>query len=698
VAKEIMNKKDLLIEIGTEELPPKALKRLAMAFADELHLGFDKVTLEHGPCEWFATPRRLAVIVRDLQVTQDDRDVERRGPALDAAYDENGVATKAAEGFALSCGVSLEELQTLKTDKGSWLSYSATEKGSAASDLMQEIISAAIGKLPIPKRMRWGMGAAEFVRPVHWILLLFGDEPVSLTLLDVDAGTESYGHRFHHPQAIPLNSSSEYLGKLEKQGKVIVDFVKRQKLIKDEVMSCAELLGGTAIIDPALLNEVTALVEWPVVLSGGFDEQFLELPNEVLIASMQDHQKYFPVISKDGQLLPHFITVANIDSTNPEEISKGNERVIFPRLSDAAFFWRRDITRKLAEYEPGLKDIVYQKQLGSLQDKSIRVANIASNIANTLGLNQDDIKRAALLAKCDLLSDMVGEFPELQGTMGRYYALQSGENADVALAMDEQYMPRFAGDQLPESAIGQALALAEKLDTLLGIFAIGQAPTGDKDPFGLRRAALGCLRIFIECELDLDLQSCLKISVEGFDSSIQANKAVQAVFDFMMERLRRYYADNSISNDVFESVLALRPSNPIDFHRRIQAVSKFTKLPEAQSLAAANKRIQNILIQNNSSETREIDEKLFQEPAENTLASALHDISQSIQPMLDSNDYDNTLSRLAELRDPVDKFFDEVMVMCDDEALKINRLALLSKINTLFLATADISKLQARTL
>jgi glycyl-tRNA synthetase beta chain len=691
-----MNKKDLLIEIGTEELPPKALKRLAMAFADEMHSGFEKKDLGHGAYQWFATPRRLAVLVQDLVAGQEDREVQRRGPALAAAYDKDGVPTKATEGFARSCGVSVDALGTLETDKGSWLSYTATETGNATPDLLEEIINTALNRLPIPKRMRWGSGEAEFVRPVHWVVVLFGEEAVPCSVLDVTAECNTYGHRFHHPQAIELSSPLEYSSKLEKEGWVIADYAQRQKLIREGVESAASEKAGTALIDPELLDEVTALVEWPMIISGSFDKQFLELPNEVLIATMQDNQKYFPVKDADGQLLANFITVANIDSKAPEEISKGNERVIFPRLSDAAFFWQRDIAKPLADYQSGLKDIVYQKQLGSLHDKSLRVAEIAAYLADELAINKGNVQRAANLAKCDLLSDMVGEFPELQGTMGRYYALHSGEDADVAQALDEQYMPRFAGDDLPANPVGQALALAEKFDTLIGIFAIGQVPTGDKDPFGLRRAAIGCLRIIIECGLDIDLIACLKTTAEKFDQPIKADDAVEAVFKFMMERLRRYYADTDIGNDIFESVLALAPPRPLDFHRRVQAVSNFTTLAEAESLAAANKRIQNILKQNKADVADKIDEGLLQEPAEKLLAAALNQISSAVQPMFDNNDYANILTGLAGLRNPVDNFFDEVMVMCDDEAIKLNRLALLNQINALFMTTADISKLQTR--
>ena len=692
----MMNKEDLLIEIGTEELPPKALKRLATAFADEIHLGLEGAKLEHGECRWYATPRRLAVQVSELMTLQEDKEVERRGPALSAAYDEDGNASKAAEGFARSCDVSVKELQTLETDKGSWLSYKALEVGVATKDLLENIINTALGKLPIPKRMRWGSGDAEFVRPVHWLLVLFGEEAVPCNVLGLDAGTVSYGHRFHAPEAISLASTDEYLDKLETQGKVIADFDRRQSLIREGVEACATELGGIAMIDSSLLDEVTALVEWPVIISGEFDKNFLELPNEVLIASMQDHQKYFPVKDAEEQLMPHFITVANIQSSAPEEISKGNERVIFPRLSDAAFFWQRDIAQPLSDHQAGLKNIVYQKQLGSLHDKSSRVAELASYLAGQLSIDEEAIRRAALLAKCDLSSAMVGEFPELQGVMGRYYALQSGEAAEVALALDEQYMPRFAGDALPTAKLGQALAVAEKLDSLVGIFAIGQVPSGDKDPFGLRRAAIGCLRIIIECELDVDLRVCLQTSAAQFDSAISADDVTDAVFDFIMQRLRRYNADIDISNDIFESVLALSPTNLLDFQHRVQAVNKFKGLAEAESLAAANKRIQNILKQNKSEKIADIDATLLNEPTEKLLAGALTEIEKSVQPLLAKHDYAGTLTKLAALRDPIDNFFDEVMVMCDDEALKLNRLALLNQINTLFLSSADISKLQAQ--
>jgi len=688
--------RDLLVEIGTEELPPKALKRLATAFAEEMHTGLEKKDLKHTAYQWFATPRRLAVHITELVSAQEDKDVEKRGPALAAAYDKDGNPTKAAEGFARSCGVSVDQLEKLETEKGTWLSYKARETGSPTAELLEDIIVSALNKLPIPKRMRWGDGKAEFVRPVHWVVVLFGDESVPCTVLDLKSGNQTYGHRFHHPQAIELKSPSEYLDKLENEGKVIADYDKRQKLILDAVIKEAEKNSGIAIIAPALLDEVTALVEWPAVISGSFDKKFLDLPTEVLISSMQDHQKYFPVKDKDEKLLGQFITVANIESKNPEEISKGNERVIFPRLSDAAFFWERDLATPLADSQSRLKNIIYQKQLGSLHDKTTRVIEISSYIADELKIDKENTKRAAALAKCDLLSDMVGEFPELQGKMGRYYALKSGENSDVAEALDEQYMPRFAGDLLPLNSIGQALALAEKLDTLVGIFAIGQIPTGDKDPFGLRRAAIGCLRIIIECELDLDLLACLQLTANQFESSLVGDSTVDDVFNFMMERLRRYYSDQSVSNDVFEAVLAVKPVRPLDFNQRIQAVSKFTRLAESESLAAANKRIQNILKQNKEKLADEVDAKLLEESAEKLLVSALDSISMTVKPMHDANDYAGILTSLAELRDPVDNFFDEVMVMCEDEAIKLNRLALLKRLNNLFISTADISKLQAQ--
>jgi len=593
-----MIKQTLLLEIGTEELPPKALLKLALAFAIGMRDGLDKSELEFDEVNSFATPRRLTVMVTGLDTAQTDKEVLKRGPAIKAAYNDAGEPTPATLGFAKSCGVEISELETMETDKGSWLTYLAQEKGKPTVELISEIAETALSRLPIPKRMRWGNGSIEFVRPVHWVVAMFGTETIDCSILGIKAGNRTFGHRFHHPDAIQLKSAESYVQALNNTGKVIVDFNQRKTIIKEAVNKIAEEANGLAVIDENLLDEVTALVEWPVVIWGVFDEKYLKLPNEVLIATMQDHQKYFPIVDKNNNLLPCFITVANIESKSPDVIRLGNQRVISPRLSDAEFFWQRDNETTLADLAPKLADVVFQQKLGSLADKSERISSLATYIADLLGTDSKLAARAATLSKCDLLTDMVGEFPELQGIIGRYYAINNGEEMEVATALDEQYMPRFAGDQIPQSKTGQIISIADKLDTLVGIFAIGKAPTGDKDPFALRRAALGVLRIMIEGQLELDLEVCLNKAIENYNAELTndelgMNELVWQVFDFMMERLRRYYIDQGISADNFEAVLMRKPVQPYDFHRRRNAVVQFRKLPEAESLAAANKRISN---------------------------------------------------------------------------------------------------------
>ncbi len=689
-----MAKQTLLLEIGTEELPPKALLKLATAFANGMRDGLNKAELEFADVNYYATPRRLTVMVTGLDSAQIDKEVLKRGPAVKAAYNDAGEPTPATLGFAKSCGAEISELETMETDKGSWLTYLAQEKGKPTTELVPEIAETALSRLPIPKRMRWGSGSVEFVRPVHWVVAMFGTETIDCSILGIQAGNQTFGHRFHHPDAIQLKSAESYLQQLEKPGKVIADFNRRKTMIEEAVDKVAEEVNGQAVVDENLLDEVTALVEWPVVFSGVFDEKYLGLPNEVLIATMQGHQKYFPVVDKGNNLLPCFIAVTNIESKSPDVIRLGNQRVIAPRLSDAEFFWQRDNESTLADLAPKLADVVFQQKLGSLADKSERITSLAIYIAELLGANAKLAARAASLSKCDLLTDMVGELPELQGVIGRYYAINNGEETEVALALDEQYMPRFAGDQIPQSKTGQIISIADKLDTLVGIFAIGKAPTGDKDPFALRRAALGVLRIMIEAQLELDLQACLNNAVENYDTELTNDELASQVFDFMMERLRRYYIDQGISADNFEAVLMRKPVQPYDFHRRLNAVVQFRKLPEAESLAAANKRIGNILKQADKQDNNDFNVDLLQEDAEQKLATALDLIKEKVNPLLDNSEYEHALSELAGLRDDVDTFFNDVMVMCDDEAVKNNRLALLNQLSNLFLKTADISRLQ----
>ncbi len=687
-------KQDLLIEIGTEELPPKSLKRLATAFHQEICAALKDNDLDFTETSWLASPRRLAVIINQLDISQSDKQQQRRGPAVSAAFDDDGKPTRATEGFAKSCGVTVDQLGKLETEKGSWLVFDTLVKGKQTQELIPDMINMALKRLPIAKRMRWGNNDFEFVRPIKWILLLLGTETIDCEIMGVKSGNNSYGHRFHHPEAIIIKQAADYADTLKQNGKVLVNYNERHSLIKDQVEKIAEKNNGTAVIDPDLLDEVTALVEWPISFAGNFNPDFLKLPKEVLIASMQDHQKYFPILDKQNELLAAFICVTNIESKEPDFIKQGNERVIQPRLSDAAFFWERDLKNGLAKHINGLNKVVYQKELGTLHEKSERLNKLISSLAKPLNIEENHAKRAAELCFCDLLTEMVCEFPALQGTMGKYYAEADGEDTDVTIALEEYYQPRFAGDDLPSTALGQCLAISEKIDTLVGIFSIGKAPTGDKDPFGLRRSAIGLLRIIIECEIDIDLNELLDLAASNYPSKVKAKDITNDVFKFLMERLRRYYLDEGVSNDTFESVLAINTSKPLDFHHRLTAVTEFRKLSEADSLAAANKRISNILKKSDFNNTLEVKDNLLAEESEVLLAKTLKEYQKKVVPMIKDRDYKSALTELAGLRESVDSFFDSVMVMCDDDDIKNNRLALLSNLNSLFLETADISKLQ----
>lgn len=685
--------RDLLIEIGTEELPPKALRRLAESFAEGMRAGLAKHELPHGELRYYATPRRLAVLVYDVPTAQVDRVVERRGPALNAAFDDEGNPTKASLGFARSCNVAVDDLARLETEQGAWLVCRSVQQGVATRELIPTMVEQALAALPVPKRMRWGSLRAEFVRPVHWLVLLFGDEVIDAELFGVRSSRETRGHRYHHPAPIYIATPRAYAPLLETEGHVLADFTARKEAIRGGIAQTARAAGGTAVIDEALLDEVTGLVEWPVVLLGDFEARFLALPPEPLISTMKGNQKYFHLVDAAGKLLPHFITVCNIESRDPAQVRAGNERVIRPRFSDAAFFWEQDRRLTLEQRTENLKTVLFQAKLGSVYDKSQRVAALAGAIAAELGADRALAERAARLAKCDLLTNMVGEFPELQGVMGRYYALAEGLPAELADALDEQYLPRQAGDRLPATATGRALAIADKLDTLIGIFAIGQLPSGDKDPFALRRAALGALRIIIECALPLDLESLLKRAAHHY-AGVAAAGTVEAVFDFMMERLRGYYLDAGIRPDVFEAVLANRPTCPYDFDRRIRAVAAFRERPEAASLAAANKRIRNILKQADAAAIGAVDEVALAEPAERSLHRELTALRAEVTQAFDAGDYTAALRRLASLREAVDAFFDTVMVLTDDVALRTNRVALLAALHGLFSRAADLSRLQ----
>ncbi len=684
---------DLLIELGTEELPPKALKKLSDAFTGGIVDGLKKAGFEINEVASFAAPRRLAVLIKNIAAAQPDRNIERKGPALKAAYDADGNPTKAVMGFARSCGVEVSELQQQETEKGVWLVFRATEKGRALSELIEDIVNQSLAKLPIPKRMRWGDNDAEFVRPVHWLVMMFGEQVIDAEILGLKASSQTYGHRFHAPAAITLNTASEYQEKLLGEGFVIADFAQRKEKIKQQVIDTGKQLGGEAVLDDDLLDEVAALNEWPIAVAGEFDEIYLDVPAEALIKTMQDNQKYFPVTDGKGNLKNYFITISNIDSKSPEKVKAGNERVVRPRLADAKFFWEQDQKQPLESFNAALEKVVFQKKLGTIADKTKRVAGLAEAIAQQLGANVEYVKRAVLLSKCDLMTDMVGEFASLQGVMGKRYAQKAGEPDEVALALDEQYKPRGASDDTASTPTGQILSISDKLDTLVGIFAIGQKPTGEKDPYALRRASLGVLRTIIERQLDLDLKQLIAESAKLLADKVDATKVEAEVFEYIIERLRAYYLDRGVSADVFDAVSALSPSRPLDFDKRIKAVSAFRELAEAQSLAAANKRVGNILKKSASSNNVTVDESLLAEDAEKKLYETLSSLSQVVEPMFDAGNYEAALTKLSSLRDPVDAFFDSVMVMADDEAVKNNRIALLNTMNQLFLRAADLSRL-----
>ncbi len=686
--------RDFLFELGTEELPPVALLGLSQALTQGVINRLQKAGLSYRAIQSYGTPRRLALLITDLLVQQPDRLQERRGPALAAAFDGNGQPTKAAEGFARSCGVTVEQLGRQETEKGTWLVFQATEPGKSTQALLPEIIIDSLAGLPIPKRMRWGALKEEFVRPVHWAVALWGDEVLPMTILGVATGRETRGHRFHHPASLPIPTPQVYESTLADRGKVIADFTKRRTQIIHQLQIAAQDIGGIPVLDDALLDEVTGLVEWPVPVMGAFSPEFLQVPQEALISTMKGKQKYFPLVDKQGQLLPHFITISNIESLDPKKVQEGNNRVVRPRLADAAFFWKQDQLRPLASRIENLKGVVFQDKLGTLYDKATRVASIAAIIAQQLASDPILANRAAQLAKCDLLTDMVGEFPELQGIMGRHYARLDGETVEVSVAIEEHYLPRFAGDQLPQTVLGKALAIADRLDTLVGMFGIGAPPTGDRDPFGLRRAALGILRISIEGNLDLDLLALLEQSVTGYGALLTQSDTVEQVYTFIIERLRTYYGEQGIRPDTFEAVAAKRPARPVDFDKRIRAVHVFRLLPEATSLTAANKRIRNILRPIEGDITGTISPTLLQEVAERNLADQYEVYYQQTNPLFEQRDYQGALTQLAGIRDGVDVFFEQVMVMAEDEAVRQNRLILLKKVGDMFLRIADISCLQ----
>lgn len=689
-------KRDFLVEVGTEELPPLALPELEAAFAGGIRKGLGEAALPHGELRSFATPRRLAVLVCDLAATQSVQGIKLKGPPVSAAFGKDGAPGPAALKFAEKCGVEVGALSRMTEGKGEFLYFEGSKPGQKTASLLAGIVQRSLDTLPIPKRMRWGASTAEFVRPVHWLVLLFGTDLIPARILDTEAGSVTRGHRFMAPEGIALAKPAEYATSLRERGKVLADFSERRASIREQVTGEGAKLGGKAMIDDALLDEVTALVEWPSTLAGSFEARFLELPREVLISTLQHHQRYFPVEGAGGKLLAHFITVSNIESRDPPKVRAGNERVVRPRLSDAAFFWGQDRKQPLAARRAALDAVTFQAKLGSIGDKVKRIATLAGEIALLIDTDARLATRAAEPAKCDLLSSMVGEFPELQGIMGRYYAGADGEAAEVAAAIDEHYMPRGAGGALPATGAGTAVALADKLDTLAGIFAIGQKPSGTKDPFGLRRSAIGCLRILVEKKLDLDLQALVTRAVAL--QPVPNPGAAAEVWDYMIERLRAYFLDPSsaasvanVSTEMFDAVRAGNPVSPLDFAARLNALATFLALPEAASLTAANKRISNILKKAEAGTAGSVDVGTLREPAEKALHEALAGMLSQVERSLGKRDYAAALAKLATLRPVVDAFFDGVMVNAEDANLRRNRLALLSQLRQQFARIADLS-------
>lgn len=688
-----MRKDNLLIELGTEELPPKALKSLSESFAEGIKQGLESSGLKFTAIQPLATPRRLAVKVSQLDAEQADKVVEKRGPSVDVAFDDDGKPTKAAEGWARSNGITVEQAQRLKTDKGEWLLHKADVKGEPLSKLLPGIVESALKQLPIPKPMRWGDSDAQFIRPVHTLTLVYGEQSIDAELLGVRSARHILGHRFHAPQGFELAHADDYEEQLNAHY-VNVDQQQRMDTIRREVNRIAAELGGKVVEDEALIEEVSALVEWPVALQASFDEAFLDVPKEPLIVTMKDDQRYFPVEDDQGRLLPRFIFITNIESKDPQQIVQGNEKVVRPRLADAQFFFETDKKQSLESRLPKLASVLFQKQLGSIQDKADRISALAGQIAGQLNASVDDAKRAGLLCKADLVSEMVLEFPETQGVMGKHYALNDGESEAVAEAIEQHYWPRFSGDNLPVSDVACAVALADKLDTLIGIFGIGQTPKGDRDPFALRRAALGLIRIMVEKGLNLDLQDVISTAADGFADRLSNKTVVSDVFEFLMGRFRPWYQDQGIDVDVIQAVIARAPSRPADFDARIKAIASFKQLDAAESLAAANKRVGNILAKSEIELTGVINHDLLSEAQEQTLAAKIAQTEKSCEPDLATGNYEGALNRMADLRDDIDAFFDNVMVNADDEKVKTNRLNLLMQLRNLFLRVADISLLQ----
>lgn len=685
---------DLLIELGCEELPPKSLEKLINAFSDIFAKELDRLDLKYQEIIKFASPRRLATVIRGLSTQQNDKSIERKGPSLQSAFSEDGKPTRAAIGFAKSCGVEVAELSTEEGKKGSWLVYRSNVKGSTFEVLLPEILNTINRQLPIPKRMKWGDNSVEFVRPVKWLMILFGNDLIKLNWLGLDSSNKTFGHRFHHPQSIVVDNPRHYSEYLENQGKVIPCLNRRKKKILEQIKLLEDSLKGQAIIENGLINEVTALVEWPVAIVGSFDASFLNIPEEVLISTMMEKQKYFPIRNKEGALMNRFITISNIESSNTAVVIKGNEKVITPRLKDAQFFWEKDKQRRLEERIDDLKKVVFQNKLGSLYEKSIRISLLGTYIAKQMNIKIDLVERTAMLAKSDLLTDMVSEFPDLQGIMGKHYSRYDNEHEHVCIGIEEHYLPRFSADKLPEHAIGQVVSIADRIDTIVANFSVGHEPTGDKDPYGLRRATFGVIRIIIEKKIRLNLKNIIELSLNQFTMIENISELEAKIVNYFIERMRQYFLEKQIKSDVIESVLKYYNSEPLDCYNRILAVNDFLKEPEAKSLSAANKRIVNMLKKSKKFQDGEkVNELLLIENEERQLAARITIIESEINPLLHQLNYSAALKLLSTLEKDVDLFFEKIMVMAEDKNVQMNRILLLQKLRLLFLRVADISGL-----
>lgn len=687
-----MRKETLLIEIGTEELPPKALHSLSDAFKGAMEKALTDKKLSFSAIEAYATPRRLALVIHDLPAQQEDYTNERRGPAVAAAMKE-GKPTPALMGFARSCGAEIDDLTIQETDKGAWYTFSQAVKGKTLTEMLPEMVEQSLKALPIPKRMRWADNDFEFVRPVRWLVVLYGSDVIDMELFGIQAGNQTRGHRFHTKAPITITSPEKYAEIMVNEAHVMPDFEARKTLISKQILEVTEGVGK-AIVSEGLLNEVTALVEWPVALVGSFEEHFLNVPQEALIIAMEEHQRYFPIVDEAGKLLNKFCFITNIESKSPEAVIDGNERVIRPRFADAEFFWEEDKKIPLDAYLKSLESVVFQTKLGTQADKIRRVQTLALFIADKIGADKTIVERAARLNKSDLISNMVQEFPELQGTMARYYAEVQGEPALVASSLEQVYWPRFAGDKLPESDEAVALGLAERLDTIVGIFSIGEIPTGSRDPYSLRRNALAVLRMMVEEKHHLDLLELIEKAAELMPESIDANKSIDVIFNYIFDRMRAYSSDLGVSNDIFASIAELKLTDPLDIYERLLAVKEFKALPAAKALVESNKRIHNILHKNAVSIDTPVNATLLENAEEKALYEIIASLNETVKTYVENDQYHEILTTLANLAEPLEAFFAETMVMVDDEALRTNRLALLSATNELFRSVADISELQ----